>query len=174
MPKSQPSNRSSSCNDFDLNLLSVAVDEKRRSLGLSWSGVAKEIENQFTKVAVSTIKGLGQKQYVEGDGCLQVLLWLGKSPESFVEGTDTDERQTLDKPRSGTLRFDLVHTYRLLDEQRKREGLGWNDVARQIGRITPQMLRRFKSGGRTTFPGIMRVARWLGVPVKELTGKFPR
>ena len=65
--------------DFDIELLYAALDQKREEQNLTWSGVAKEIERRFTRVSASTIKGIRDKQFVEGDGGLQMLLWLGIS-----------------------------------------------------------------------------------------------
>ena len=159
--------------DFDIERLYTALDHKRESLGLSWSGVAKEIKDRYAKVASSTIKGIREKQSVEGDGGLQMLLWLGRSPESFMPGLKASRRHQLSQPRKSILRFDTQHTYRLLEAKRLEQGLTWNEVAEQVGGCSPNVLRHFKKGGRTSFPGIMRIARWLAVPAKDLTKESP-
>jgi hypothetical protein len=155
--------------DFDVTLLYAALDEKRESLGLSWSGVAKEIEHNYAKVAVSTIKGIREKGSVEGDGCLQMFLWLGRSPESFVPGLVADKCCDLEEPSNGVLRFDVPKVYRLLDAQRREEDLTWGQMAEMIDGFTAQMLKGFEKGRRTSFPKIMRITILLDVPVKELT-----
>ncbi len=159
--------------DFDVNLLYAALDEKRELLGLTWSGVAKEIANNYAKVAPSTIKGIREKGTVEGDGCLQMFLWLGRSPESFVSGLEFGDRHDLKEPRKGVLRFDVPKVFRLLESKRLEEGLTWDELAKQIGGFSVQMLKRFEKGGRTSFPGIMRIARWLDVPARDLTRESP-
>jgi hypothetical protein len=155
--------------EFDLDLLYAALDQKRESQGLSWNGVAREIESRFTKVSPATIKGIRDKQNVEGDGVLQMLLWLGRSPESFLPGISVHKEHDLVEPKNATLRFDMKETYRLLDARRLEEGSTWDQVARQLGSCTASKLRRFKDGGRTSFPWIMRIAHWLDVPVNALT-----
>ena len=159
--------------DFDIELLYAALDEKRESEGLAWSGVAKEIEERFTRVSASTIKNIKGKRFLEGDGVLQMLLWLGQPPENFVPGCEVDSRHELEEPESGVIRFDLPKTYRLMDQKREAEGLGWNEAAEQIGRFSADELKRYRKGGRTSFPGIMRIARWLGLPAAELTSINP-
>ncbi len=159
--------------DFDVNLLYAALDEKRELLRLTWSGVAKEIANNYAKVAPSTIKGIREKGTVEGDGCLQMFLWLGRSPESFVSGLEFGDRHDLKEPRKGVLRFDVPKVFRLLESKRLEEGLTWDELAKQIGGFSVQMLKRFEKGGRTSFPGIMRIARWLDVPARDLTRESP-
>ena len=45
----------------------------------------------------------------------------------------------------------------------------WRQVAREIGGVNPGGLTRYRDGGRTTFPQITRIARWLDRPVATLT-----
>ena len=159
--------------NFDIELLYAALDEKRESEGLTWSGVAKEIEERFTRVSASTIKNMKGKQFVEGDGVLQMLLWLGQPPEHFVPGCKVDLRHELKEPKSGVIRFDLPKTYQLMDQNREAKGLGWNEAAEQIGGVSADELKRYRKGGRTSFPGIMRISMWLGLPAAELTRSNP-
>ncbi len=158
---------------FDLNLLFAALDAQRIQRGLSWSSVAKEIEERYVKVSPSTIKGIREKANVEGDGCLQMMLWLEKTPESFVPGLAHEDRFVLKPASKGILRFDVEKVYRLLESKRESDEITWGEVAEQIGGLSAQMLKRFEKGGRTSFPGIMRVARWLDVPIAELTRESP-
>jgi len=159
--------------DFDIGLLYAALDQKREAQDLTWAGVAKEIERHFTKVSVATIKYIRDKQFVEGDGGLQMLLWLGRSPESFVPGLKAGRKYELKEPKNAVLRFDVPEAHRLLDAKRLREDLTWGQVAEQIGNVSPSMLKRFKRGGRTSFPAIIRITRWLDVPAKDLTKESP-
>jgi len=159
--------------NFDIDLLYAALDEKRESEGLTWSGVAKEIDERFTRVSASTIKNMKGKQFVEGDGVLQMLLWLGQPPELFVPGCNVDPSHELKAPKSGVIRFDLLKTYQLMDQEREAEGLSWNEVAEQIGGFSANQLKRYRKGGRTSFPGIMRISMWLGLPAVELTRSNP-
>jgi hypothetical protein len=73
--------------DFDLRALYDALDDRRRAQGISWSELAREVNRHRTTlrpIALSTITGLRQKPQGEGDGILQMILWLGRTPESFV------------------------------------------------------------------------------------------
>src|SRR4051794_39832040 len=75
--------------DFDLKALYGALDERRRIRHMSWTAVAAEVNRHRTRlrpIAVSTITSLSTKPVGEGDGILQMLLWLGRPPESFVPG----------------------------------------------------------------------------------------
>jgi len=154
--------------DVDMGLLYEAIDQKREAEGLSWARVAKEIG-----IALSTIKGIRDKKIVEGDGVLQMLLWLGRSPESFIPKFKAGKKHELKEPKNAVLRFDVKEAYRLLEAKRLRDELTWVTVAEQIGGVAPSQLQRFKKGGRTSFRAIMRVARWLDVPAKDLTKESP-
>src|SRR5262245_43837407 len=78
--------------DFSLAALYEALDDVRNARGISWAAVTREINARFCDVpghraiAASTISGLRDKDMVEGDGVLQMLVWLRRSPESFVPG----------------------------------------------------------------------------------------
>src|SRR5215472_10351742 len=79
--------------DFDVACLHAAIDAKRTERGLSWTAVALEVNRSAERqgagppISPSTISGLKNKRWgVEGDGVLQMLLWLGRSPETFVTG----------------------------------------------------------------------------------------
>lgn len=159
--------------NFDIELLCAALDEKGESEGLTWSGVAKEIEERFTRVSVSTIKNMKGKRFLEGDRVLQMLLWLGQPPEHFVPGCQVASSYQLKQPKSGVIRFDLPKTYQLIDQKREAEGLDWNEAAEQIGGVSAGELKRYKKGGRTSFPGIIRISMWLGMPAAELTRSNP-
>ena len=101
-----------------------------------------------------------------------MLLWLGRTPESFVTGIDPGEVETAPLERVGTdriLRFDTKAIYAALDSQRGERNMTWKQVAEEIGGIAPSGLTRLADGGRTAFPDIMRIAAWLGRPVASLT-----
>ena len=154
---------------FDLNALFSAINDQRLARGLTWSGVAKEIEERFVKMSPSTIKGIGDRPRVEGDGVLQILLWLGRVPESFISGY-RGPLVPLRPARPGTiLRWDTATIFRAVDQKRKGSNLTWKEVADEIGEISPQQLKGLSNGGRTFLPEVMRVAAWIEVPASELT-----
>ena len=98
--------------DFDLRALYDALDQRRRERQLTWSALAAEVNRHGTTlrpIAVSTIKGLETTPQGEGDGILQMLIWLGRSPESFVPGTADSHAQRYRLPELKTgqiLRWD--------------------------------------------------------------------
>jgi len=154
---------------FDLKALHSAIDDERSRRGLTWSGVAKEIGERFVKMSPSTIKGVGDRPRVEGDGVLQIMLWLGRAPESFVPGY-CGTLVPLRPAESGkVLRWDTASIFSALDQKRDSRDLTWGAVADEIGGITPQQLRGMAKGGRTFLPEVMRVVDWLGVPASDLT-----
>src|SRR4051812_21369707 len=91
--------------DFDLAALYDALDAQRRARGLTWAAATREINCFSTAghpMSASTITGVKSRAIVEGDGVLQMLLWLGRSPESFVPGIPdaSSPRFQLEAPRA--------------------------------------------------------------------------
>jgi hypothetical protein len=161
--------------DFELHALYDALDALRRDRDLSWKAVADEVNRHRTfmrPIASSTITSLKQKRVGEGDGILQMLLWLRRTPESFVPGAHDPQSERFCRPELTTgqiLRWDTRALHAALDERRRRESLTWADVARQIGRYTPGQLTTLARGGRTGFPHVMRIVRWLDRPAAAFT-----
>ncbi len=164
--------------DFSLTALYDALDHERRSRGATWAAVAREINARFRDVpghraiAVSTITGLAGKQLVEGDGVLQMLLWLRRSPESFVPGFECANAARYRLKELGPtqiLRWDTQALYAALNNQRQARGMRWQQVAAEIGGCTPAVLTRLEQGGRTVLPGVMRLVAWTGQPAAAFT-----
>jgi len=161
--------------DFDLKALYDALDEQRRSREMSWAAVTREVNRFLTvarPIATSTITGLKNKDVGEGDGILQMLLWLRRTPESFVPGSpEADaERFRLPELRKGQiLRWNTKALHSALNAQRQARGMTWKEVAQQIDGFTPGMLTNLANGGRTGFPHVMRIVRWLGQPAVIFT-----
>jgi hypothetical protein len=160
---------------FDLKALYDAIDEQRRVRGITWTVVAREVNRTNTRlrpIALSTITSLKHKRVGEGDGILQMLIWLGRTPESFVPGLPdaSAERFRLPQPGPGRiLRWDTRALHSALNAQRGARGLTWADVAREVGGFTPGMMTRLAGGGRIGFPRVMRLVKWLGRPAAEFT-----
>ncbi len=160
---------------FSLPALYAAIDERRLDEELSWSQVAEEVSRCCTfrrPIAASTIASLRTKRGGEGDGILQMLIWLGRSPESFVPGHPRadDERCRLPKlPRGQILRWDTKALHAALNAKRQEFGLTWAETARSIGGFSPGMLTLLSKGGRVGFPRVMRIVRWLDRPAVEFT-----
>src|SRR4029077_15660202 len=115
-----------------------------------------------------TLTGMRSRRVIEGDGVLQMLRWLDRTPESFAPAGASGE--TLPDVAPGKiLRFDTNAIYAALDRQRRERELTWKQVAEEIGGLQPAALARLAGGGRTSFPDVIRIARWLGRPVASLT-----
>ncbi|MGH8101395.1 MAG: hypothetical protein ACREIW_08855, partial [Chthoniobacterales bacterium] len=73
--------------DFDLKAVYDAIDALRDARGMTWAAVARELNRSQAStrsIAASTIVGLKKRAVAEGDGVLQMLIWIGRTPESFV------------------------------------------------------------------------------------------
>jgi len=161
--------------DFDMQALYDALDARRLERGLSWSGVALEVNRLRTMrsaIATSTITRLRQQPVAEGDGILQMLLWLRRTPESFVPDvadSDSARYRLPELTTSQILRWDTRALFIALDVQRRERRLTWSDVARDLSGFTPGMLTNLSKGGRTSFPRVMRLVRWLDRPAVTFT-----
>jgi hypothetical protein len=161
--------------EFDLRSLYAALDEQRRARHISWAAVAAEVNHLRTHrrpIAVSTITGLKQKPVGEGDAILQMLLWLRRTPESFVPGMTDPGSEAFCRPRLSTgqiLCWDSQALFEALDDLRRARQLTWTAVARAVGGFTPNMLTNLSKGGRVAFPGIMRLVQWLDRPAAAFT-----
>jgi hypothetical protein len=159
--------------DFDIAALYDALDTERRTRGMSWQQLARDISRLFRDVPArpispSTLTGMRSRRAIEGDGVLQMLRWLERSPESFVPGHGSAPMLP-DAAPDEILRFDTPRIYGALDERRAARGITWRDVASEIRGTTAESLQRLAKGGRTSFPEVARIARWLGRPVASLT-----
>jgi len=159
-------------NDFSLAALYAALDEQRRLRGLSWSAAVREMSGPFTQgasrpLAASTVTTLRTKPIAEGDGVLQMLRWLGRTPESFVAGQSRDVGAPL--PLVGphqVLRLDTRRLHAALNAARAERGMTWAEVADAIGgRATQSSLAHLAKGGRTGFPHVMHLTKWLDAPL---------
>jgi transcriptional regulator with XRE-family HTH domain len=153
-------------NDFSLTALHAALDARRKVRGLSWAEASAEM-----KVSPSTVARLHERATAEADGVLQMLRWLARAPESFVEsfaaGASEDARARLPGMASnGILRFDTARLHAALDAQRAERGMSWARVAKDLG-LGASSLTHLARGGRTAFPAVMRMLAWLGRPAAE-------
>lgn len=164
--------------DFDIAAFYLAADALRESRGLTWAAATRQINAPILDVpgsrpmATATITGMqGKKTMIEGDSGLQVLMWLERTPESFVPGLKSDpDAHALHQPGAGKiLRWDLAKMYLALDSRRGKRGMTWRNVAAEIEGFGPSMLTRMVKGGRTSFPRVMRVVGWLDLPAASFT-----
>ena len=166
--------------EFDLRALYRALDEARQSRKLSWAAATREINrDQATghPLATSSITGLAHKSVAEGDGVLQMLLWLVRTPESFIPGSldAAAERYRLEHVApSEILRWDSSALHAALDARRRERGMTWTEVARELRGYTPAILANLAEGGRVGFPGVMRLVGWLDQPAASFTRVLDR
>jgi hypothetical protein len=163
--------------DFSVAALYAALDAQRDARGMSWQQVAREISARFDRgpakpVSASTLRGLCTRGVVEGDGVLQMLLWLDRAPESFVadaNGVDAQDAALRRLESHQILRFDAKALYAMLDARRAEQALTWTQIAAAIGGVNAAGLTRLAKGGRVAFPDVMRITRWLGRPAATFT-----
>ena len=147
--------------DFDLRALHAALDAQRTARGLSWAAVGQDLG-----VSAATLRGFGERRTAEGDGVLRALAWLERTPESFVPGRPgaAAGEPLPGAPSARVLRFDAQALYAALEEERAARGLTWREIATASGMGSAAALTRLRTGGRVTFPEVMRVLAWLGAP----------
>ena len=163
--------------EFDVPALSAALHEQRRARGLTWAQAAREMSAAFagtraSPISPSTLTGLPARGAIDADGVLQMLLWLGRSPESFVPGRREEPRDDERLPRVGPdriLRLDTTALHRALDGRRAESGMTWTGVAREIGGLQAAALTRLAKGGRIGIRDAMRILAWLGRPAAGFT-----
>jgi hypothetical protein len=161
--------------DFSLTALYAALDEQRSERNMSWREVASEVNRHRTflrPIAVSTITALQHKPVGEGDGILQMLLWLDRSPESFLPNVSDADDSRFRLPRltrGHILRWDTKALHAALDAERKARGMTWAAIAFEIRGFTPSMLTNLAKGPRIGFPRVMRLVRWLDKPAVTFT-----
>lgn len=162
--------------DIDLAQLFAALDSQRRARGLSWNGLTREVNDLFRDVpchpiATSTITSLKDKREVIANAALQMLVWLDRSPESFMTGHN-DSMKGTSLPRlepDRILRADTVAIFRAIDAVRRDRGLTWHQVAGEIGGVTGTQLTRLAKGAGIGLVALGRIAQWLKRPVATLT-----
>jgi hypothetical protein len=168
--------------DFSIEALYAAVDTERAAHGLTWAQLTCEVNGLYHGVQVhaispSTISGMRSKSWLEGDGVLQVLRWLNRTPESFVIGYAGPQFGDEALPRiepTQMLRFDTRALYADLNTERLARQRSWVQLATEIGGVNASGLTRYADGGRTGFPQIVRIARWLRRPVASFSRAFER
>src|SRR5262245_52619405 len=165
-----------STGDFSLRALHAAIDAQRQARRLSWQAAMTEINRARNRpslrpISASTVAGMRAKAVAEGDGVLQMLLWLNRTPESFVPDhalADADAARLPDVPSHQILRFDTRKLHAAIAAKRVAGHATWTDVASQIG-VGVSSLTHLANGGRTAFPHVMRMTAWLGRPAAEFT-----
>jgi hypothetical protein len=108
-----------------------------------------------------------KKQSVTSAVVLQVLRWLGRTPESFLYGQPCGASPNEQLPEAGMdqiLRFDTREIYEALQQERLRRGLTWRQVAEELPGFTQSMLTNLVIGPLIGFPRVMILTQWLNRP----------
>ncbi len=164
---------------FDGAALHTALDARRTELGLSWAKVAEQLwllsselndRRHDHPIAASTLTGMGKRQATSCQHALFMLRWLGRTPESFLEGFAGGDDPRYALPLVGPdrrLRWNLKSLAAAMDEQRHQEGLTWAQLAALLG-CTPSQISglsraRFAAGMDVA----MRIVQWLGRPAAD-------
>jgi hypothetical protein len=171
---------------FDAAALFAALDEKRTSLGLSWTAVAGQLWELSSElndrrrdhpISPSTLTNMGKNPRISCQHALFMLRWLDRTPESFLVGwrsgpgsgsSADDERFAL--PVAGPdrrLRWALKRLYAAMDEKRRQEGLTWSGLAVVLG-CTPSQLTGLRTAKFATGMDLaMRIVQWIGRPATD-------
>ncbi len=154
-----------------MDRLCDALEEARSERGLTWVDLMVEVNSAFQgttsiPITLSTVRGIAKKSSVTSGVVLQILRWLGRSPESFLAGGGA-AREEEKLPEAGpgrVLRFDTRAVHDALDEQRRARGLTWKQVAGELPGFTESMLTNLATGPLIGFPRVMMLTQWLGQP----------
>lgn len=155
---------------FDMRALHAALDEQRRARDLTWTELAAEINRPFEStpsipIHPGTLRDTLKKRSVTSAVVLQVLRWLGRTPESFLFGQPSGAGPEEQLPEAGLdriLRFDTRAIYDALQEERLRRGMTWRQVADELPAFTASMLTNLDKGpliGFASTPLILHKSR---------------
>lgn len=146
---------------FSLAELHAALDAAREARGLSWAQMAREM-----RVSAATVAALRTRATAEADGVLQMLRWLGRPLESLAGDHSVPDGAFLEVAARQMARFDTAKLHAALEARRIERGMTWTAVAEELG-VAATSLTRLADGGRTAFPQVLRMTRWLGRPAAE-------
>jgi hypothetical protein len=110
---------------------------------------------------------MANKRSVTSAVVLQVLRWLDRTPESFLDGREqkaTADEKLPDAGPNRVLRFDTRALHAALDRERQRRGMSWVQVARELPGFSAGTLSNLRSGPLIGFPRVMCLTQWLSVP----------
>ena len=127
-----------------MRALCTALEDAREARGLSWTALVAEMNAPFKFVpsiptSLSTIRGMGGRASVTSAVVVQVLRWLGRSPESFLKGrppptgVDASAEALPDVGPQRILRFDTKRIHAALEEGGASGGLPGDGRGRAAG-----------------------------------------
>lgn len=149
--------------------LAEAVGSSRVNRGLSWAELMVEVNVVFQgtgsiPISVGTVRGMGGKRSVTSAVVLQSLGWMGRTPESFLEGGAVGDGEILPRGGPGRVRrFDTRSMYEALNARRLELGMTWKQVAAELPGFSQSMLKNLAEGPLIGFPRVMMISQWLGV-----------
>src|SRR5262245_28579509 len=119
--------------DFSLAAVYSALDARRRARGRSWPQATRDINREHELLSVrpvsaSTVTGMRTQAVAEADGVLQMLLWLRRTPESFVPDhpwAEANAARLLAVPPHQILRFDTKKLHAAIDALRLDRNMTW-------------------------------------------------
>jgi hypothetical protein len=163
---------------FDIAAFYAALDDQRTTLGLSWPAVAHQLWELSSElnarrrdhpISPSTLTNMASNPRISCQHALFMLRWLGRSPESFLQGaTGDDERFAL--PMAGPdrrLRWALKLLYASMDEKRRQDGLTWRALA-PVLHCSPNQLTGLRTAKFATNMDLaMRIVQWIGRPAAD-------
>lgn len=159
---------------FDCDALFDALDAQRADRGLDWFPLAAELWDQSSDLNVrltdhplcgGAIMRLPQRKAISCQHALFMLRWLGRGPEDFLAGAIVDVGDT-SLPDAGPdcrLRWNLTQVHAELNEQRRRRGLTWAQLAHDLV-CTPARLTNLRTARFADMDLTMRITQWLGRP----------
>lgn len=133
------------------------LDDKRTELGISWQAVANQLwalssdlndRRRDHPISPSTLTNMAKNPRTSCQHALFMLRWLGRTPESFLEGL-----------------------YASMDEKRRQDGLTWSALAATLG-CTPNRLTGLRTAKFATGMDLaMRIVQGIGRPAADFV--FP-
>jgi hypothetical protein len=97
-----------------------------------------------------------------------MLRWLGRSPESSLEGGADDQKYA--RPQAGPdrrLRWALKLLYAAMDEQRREQGLTWPALVTVLQCTDHQLTGLRTAKFATGMDLAMRIVQWLDRPAAD-------
>jgi len=167
---------------FDGRALYAALDAKRQAEGLSWPAAAGAIWDMAAvlnaardargvanhPISPSTLRSLGNRGNTSCQHALFFLRWLGRTPESFLDGAALDAGEPL--PACGPdrrPRWDLKALHAGLNKARAGRGATWAQTAEDL-RCRPGQLTGLKTARFAAGMGLaMGITQWIGCPAAD-------
>jgi hypothetical protein len=169
---------SSDIRPFDSAALYSAVDARRVQLGLTWKQVAEQLwelssdlndRRNDHPISPSTLTNMAKNPRATCQHALFILRWLGRTPESFLDGAAGDDPR-FSLPTAGPdrrLRWSLKLLYAAMDKKRSQENLTWQKLAMVLD-CSPNQLTGLRTAKFATGIDLaMRIAQWTGRPAAD-------